>query len=259
MQIHILASGSTGNAVFIELGKKRFLLDAGISNRRIERGLAKVGASVGDLDAVLITHEHTDHIKGLDVLVRKHGIPVYARPAAWQQIPARDRWPAECRCRMDAHMDFGGGVYMECFPVSHDAVDPVGFCFYYQHEKYVLATDTGMITSAMVKAISGARVAVIESNHDLEMLRTGPYPAFLKYRILSERGHLSNLDTGRLLTQVSRGEEMQVFLAHLSQKNNEPDLAEATVSRMLEKNGCRVGQEVILHRTYPDRISSYAG
>lgn len=257
MQIHVLASGSTGNAVFMEIGQRRFLMDAGISNRRIEKGLAEVGVSVGDLDGILVTHEHIDHVKGLDVLVRKHRIPVYARPATWQRIKGRDRWPTECQRVMEQRIDFGSGVHMQCFPISHDAVDPVGFCFYHEDEKYVLATDTGMITPVLVKALSGASVAVIESNHDLDMLRSGPYPPYLKKRILSQQGHLSNVDAGKLLANIPRRERMQVFLAHLSQQNNEPKLAEDTVSSILSSKGCKVGEELVLHRTYPDRISSY--
>ncbi len=255
MQIHILASGSTGNAVFIEMGGRKLLIDAGISNRRIERGLAEVGFKVDNLDGVLITHEHSDHIKGIQVLVKRHHIPIYARPATWAAMPERDKIPRELRRELEDSLNFGG-LKIETFPVSHDAVDPVGFCFYYKKNKWVLATDLGMITQSVAEALAYADVAVLESNHDLEMLAVGPYPEFLKRRIKGKQGHLSNYDAGQILARIPRRHAMNVFLAHLSKQNNLPHLAESTVSDVLCSCGCQIGDDVVLHRTYPDRTVS---
>ncbi len=251
MQLHILASGSTGNSVLIELGGRKLLIDAGISARRIERGLAGVGISVSDLDGLLITHEHSDHIKGIQTLVKKHRLPVYARPATWEAISGQDKIPPECRRELGERLDIGA-VKIVPFPISHDAADPVGFCFYYQNIKWVIATDLGVITRGAAEALAYADVAILEANHDLEMLQTGPYPAFLKQRIRSKHGHLSNHDAGQILAHIPRQRVMQVFLAHLSQQNNHPHLAEWTVSQVLQKSGCEVGEEIVLHRTYPD-------
>lgn len=258
MQVHILASGSTGNAVLIELGDKKFLIDTGISARRIEQGLAGVGVQAGGLDGVLITHEHSDHIKGLDVFIRRHQIPVYARPATWGGIPCRDRLPKECCWDLGESLDFGP-VRVAPFSISHDAADPVGYAFYYKDQKCVLATDMGIVTDIVEQALADTDVLVLESNHDVQMVQNGPYPTFLKKRILGDEGHLSNLQAGKLLSQISRKAKMQVFLAHLSQKNNLPRLAEQTVAEVLFKHDCAVGEEIILHRTHADRTASFVG
>jgi phosphoribosyl 1,2-cyclic phosphodiesterase len=251
MQLHILASGSTGNSVLIELGGRKLLIDAGISARRIEHGLAEVGISVSDLDGLLITHEHSDHIKGIQTLVKRHHLPVYARAATWEAISGQDKLPPECRRELGERLDIGA-VKIVPFPISHDAVDPVGFCFYYQDIKWVIATDLGVITPSAAEALAYADVAILEANHDLQMLQTGPYPPFLKQRIKSKYGHLSNHDAGHILAQIPRQRVMQVFLAHLSQQNNHPRLAEKTVSQVLQQSGCGVGEEIVLHRTHPD-------
>lgn len=251
MQLHILASGSTGNAVLIEMGGRKILIDAGISARRIERGLSEVGIQLSNLDGILITHEHSDHIKGIEVLVRKHHLPVYARPATWGAMRGRDKIPREYRRELGDSLDVGA-IKIVPFAISHDAADPVGFCFYYQQTKWVLATDLGVVTRSVEEALAYADVAILESNHDVEMLQAGPYPQFLKQRIKSSVGHLSNHDAGQLLARTPRQRVMQVFLAHLSQQNNLPPLAERTVREVLEKSDCAVGEEIILNRTYPD-------
>jgi phosphoribosyl 1,2-cyclic phosphodiesterase len=257
MQLHILASGSTGNSVFVELGGRKLLIDAGISARRIENGLKEAGIQLSDLDGVLITHEHSDHIKGIQVLVKRHRMPVYARAATWESISGYVKIPKECRRELGDSLNFGG-LKVVPFSISHDAADPVGFCFYYKNIKWVLATDLGIVTRNVEQALSYADLAVLESNHDTEMLRSGPYPAFLKQRIKGRQGHLSNYDAGQILAHIPRKQVMQVFLAHLSQQNNRPYLAEQTVSQVLQKYGCGVGEEIILHRTYPDCTVSLA-
>ena len=255
MQIHILASGSTGNAVLVEMGGRKILVDAGISCRRIERGLAAVGVTVGDLDGILITHEHSDHIKGVPVLVKKHRVPVYARRATWACMTVAHSLPRECRREIGDKIDFGA-LQVIPFPISHDAVDPVGYGFYYKDYKWVVATDLGMITRSVAEAVAYADVAVLESNHDPQMLQTGPYPYYLKQRIRGKQGHLSNYEAGYLLARIPRVRHMQVFLAHLSQHNNLPQLAERTVSDVLHDHNCAVGEVVVLHRTFPDRTVS---
>ncbi|MDD4775000.1 MAG: MBL fold metallo-hydrolase [Syntrophomonas sp.] len=255
MQIHILASGSTGNSILVEMGDRRLLVDAGISCRRIERGLAAVGMQVGDLDGVLITHEHHDHIKGVPVLVRKHRVPIYARPATWQGMPDGDKIPTECRREIGEKLEFGS-LQVVPFPISHDAADPVGYKFYHQNLKWVVATDLGMINRPLAEALAYSDLAVLESNHDLEMLQTGPYPHFLKQRIRGQKGHLSNHEAGYLLARIPKVRCMKVFLAHLSQQNNLPHLAERTVTDVLRSHDCAVGKDIMLYRTYPDRIVS---
>ncbi|CFX01684.1 Beta-lactamase-like [Syntrophomonas zehnderi OL-4] len=258
MQIHILASGSTGNATFIEMGGHKILIDAGISTRRIEQGLAAVGVKAGELDALLITHEHTDHIRGLDVLVRRYQMPVYARPAAWEKIPCRDKLPDKCCRELGSVLEIGS-MEIEAFATSHDAADPVGFSIRQGRLKCVLATDLGEITPAVEKALAYADTVILEANHDPLMLQEGPYPMYLKKRISGIRGHLSNQQAGEVLARIPRSGVMQVFLAHLSQQNNHPRLALQTVSQVLENRGYKLGEEVLLHRTYPNTTASMRG
>jgi phosphoribosyl 1,2-cyclic phosphodiesterase len=252
MQIHILASGSTGNAAFIEMSGYKILIDAGISTRRIEKGLAEVGFDASQLDAILITHEHIDHIQGLDVLVRRYKVPVYTRPATWEKIPCRDKLPRDCCCELESSLDLGP-IKIEPFAISHDAADPVGFCLLQARAKTVLATDLGLITPTLAEALAYADTLILESNHDPVMLKEGPYPPHLKKRISGPQGHLSNQEAGNLLASVPHNGMMQVFLAHLSQQNNFPHLAMSTVSGILQQKGC---SEIQLRRTHPSSTAS---
>lgn len=257
MQVHVLASGSTGNSVYFQMGKTKILVDAGISTKRIERGLAKIGLKVSELDGVLITHEHTDHIKGLDVLIRKYELPTYTRAKTWERIKCKDKF-SPCCCIEIGETFTIGDIDIEAFNIPHDAADPVGFGFYYQQRKWVLATDFGEITPEVKKAVRNADLLVLESNHDKRMLTDGPYPGFLKRRISSELGHLSNTDAARLICSLPfQNRPIHVFLAHLSKTNNLPELAERTVKDILRENSLLVGEQIILHRTYPNQMSSY--
>lgn len=250
MKVHVLASGSTGNAVLFQFGESKILVDAGISCRRIEHGLQAIGTRAGELDAVLLTHEHTDHIKGLDVFIRKYQLPVFARPATWSKIDCRKKFPGECIKELEGTFSLGK-VLIEPFAISHDAIDPVGFCFYYGKRKAVIATDLGMVSREVEKALSFSDIAVLESNHDPQMLKNGPYPPYLKKRIEGREGHLSNFDTARLLSSVPRHNPMQVLLAHISQQNNHPMLAQQTVSKIMQDSGCEVGREIGIYPTFP--------
>lgn len=258
MQIHVLASGSTGNATFIKIGGANILIDAGISARRIKQGLAAVGTAVEDLDGILITHEHRDHIVGLPTLTRKYRLPVFARPEAWKALDTQSvgrELPEECRRELTDSFDIRD-VKVEPFSIPHDAADPVGFSFYHSNKKCCLATDLGFVTETVKKALAFADALVLEANHDVEMLKQGSYPWFLKKRIMSNRGHLANTDAGWTLARLPRKSHCHVFLAHLSQENNRPDLAEDTVANILAEQGCQLGRDVTLHITYPDRTAS---
>ncbi|HWQ75090.1 MAG TPA: MBL fold metallo-hydrolase [Syntrophomonas sp.] len=255
MQIHILASGSTGNAVFIEMGGRKILIDAGISARRIEQGLAEAGSDPSQLDAVLITHEHIDHIRGLDVLVRRYKMPVYTRPATWDKIPCREKLPRECCRELKAGLNMGV-LKIEAFGISHDAADPVGFSLLQGETKTVLATDLGKITPVVETALAYADHLILEANHDPIMLREGPYPSYLKQRISGPQGHLSNQEAGRVLARVPHKGVMHVFLAHLSQHNNLPHLALGTVNGILQQQGC---DDILVRRTYPASTASLVG
>ena len=255
MQLHILASGSTGNAIFLEIGGAKILVDAGISARRIEKGLRAVGVEPAALDAILVTHEHSDHVSGLPVFTRKFKAPVYARRRTWDAFQPTHYVEADYRRELGTRLDIGG-VRIEPFAISHDAAEPVGYSICCGDLKCVVATDMGCVSERVEQDIAFADVMVFESNHDVAMLRSGPYPEYLKKRILGTRGHLSNLETGRCLARMGKKSGMHVFLAHLSQHNNCPELALSTVEKVLEQQGTRLDQDLFLHLAHPcDTVS----
>jgi phosphoribosyl 1,2-cyclic phosphodiesterase len=253
MQFHVLASGSTGNAVYLEMDGAKILVDAGISARRIKNALSSIGTNVEDLDGILITHEHRDHIGGIATLTKKYRLPVYARPATWNSMYCLADIPDECRCELGDSLDIGP-VKIEPFSISHDAADPVGYNLFQGGFKCSVATDLGFVTDGVKKALSLSDVMVFESNHDLDMLKNGSYPWHLKKRIMSNRGHLSNYDAGWTLARLERQNSTKVFLAHMSKENNRPEIAERTVSEILTEQGC--ASEIELKLTFPDQISS---
>ncbi len=254
MQIHVLASGSTGNATFIEMENTKLLVDAGISTRRIKQSLEKLGTKIEDLDGVLITHEHRDHVNGLTTLLKKYHLPTYARPDTWQSMYCRETLPQDCCRELPDSLDIGK-VKVEPFAISHDAADPVGFRLYSGSTKVSFATDLGFVTPTVKEALALSDVLVLEANHDVEMLKNGSYPWYLKKRIMSNRGHLANTDAGWTLARLNRKAHTDVFLAHLSRENNRPELAEETVAAILTQEGCQLNKDITLHRTYPEQIA----
>ena len=256
MSVHVLASGSKGNAIFMNLGETKILVDAGISARRIQKGLAELGVAVEDLDAIFITHEHRDHVSGLPTLTKKYHLPVYAKHSTWGALYCKEQIPDRCKIELEDSMDIRQ-VKVEPFLLSHDAVEPVGYNLYYHDTKYSVATDLGFVTPTVRDALSLTDILVLESNHDYDMLKSGSYPWSLKRRIMSNKGHLSNQDAGWTLARLDRKNKTRVLLAHLSQENNKPELAESTVSAILKEQGCRVGEDVLLKLTSPDKTVSW--
>lgn len=235
MNVSVLASGSTGNCTLVSEGETHILIDAGISARRIVEGLHRCGVSRADLTAVLITHEHTDHIKGLEVLLRQCAAPVYAvRPVAdalCELVPgARDR---VCVPEPDCAA-FIGETAVTPFLVSHDSAGCCGYRISGVSGSFGCCTDLGVVTEDVRCALTGVDCALIESNHDLTMLRTGPYPAFLKKRIRSEKGHLSNDDAAALAVYLVQTGTGALILGHLSRHNNTPGEALRTVQAALD-------------------------
>ncbi|BBB90231.1 MAG TPA: MBL fold metallo-hydrolase [Methylomusa anaerophila] len=254
MQIHVLASGSTGNAIFVEMNQTKLLVDAGISARRIKNSLDSLGTRVEDIDGVLITHEHHDHVSGLTTLLKKYRLPAYANPDTWLAMSCRQALPDECCLSFKDSLDIGE-MKIEPFSISHDAADPVGYSLYCGEIKCSVATDLGFVTPEVKQSLSLSDVVVLESNHDLDMLKKGSYPWPLKKRIMGNKGHLANTDAGWTLARLPRKARTDVFLAHLSQENNRPDLAANTVGGILAEQRIKLGEEITLHLTYPDRIA----
>ncbi|MBQ7487211.1 MAG: MBL fold metallo-hydrolase [Clostridia bacterium] len=252
-----LASGSAGNCTYVSFGDKRFLIDAGISATKITNALKQLGLSPADLDGILVTHEHVDHVKGIYVFTRKYGVPIYANTGTWHGILKRDPdIPMEYRYAFETGMDFYlGNVNIMPFAIPHDANDPVGYVLRCSGLSAAVATDIGHINDEWVRAVSGSQAVLIEANHNVEMVLAGPYPYHLKQRILSRRGHLCNEDCARVLMQLYANGTQAAYLGHLSGENNTPEVAYDTVSGMLIEAGIRPGEDLALNVARRDQIS----
>ena len=238
MELIVFASGSTGNCCLIRRGGTGVLVDAGISARRIRASLAEAGVSPGELSAILITHEHSDHIKGLSVLLRSAPVPVYAPEAAAACLRRTVEGAQRLVRSIEAEAPLAVGPFeIVAFPTPHDTPQSVGYRVTADGRSVAVATDTGCVTETMLRHLRGADVALIEANHDVVMLRDGSYPPYLKRRILSSRGHLSNDDCARLAAELAASGTRRIVLGHLSRENNLPAVAERTVCRALEGSG----------------------
>ena len=227
MYITTLASGSSGNCILVSEGDTHLLVDCGISCLRIKKALAELGLSPADLAGIFITHEHSDHICGLATLFKQFHLPVYATPGTARQLAYRIAFLEEVLRPVPAGESVVvGDITVVSFPTSHDAAESVGYTFTADGRKAAVVTDLGVVTSRVTEAIQGSHLLVAEANHDPDMLRTGPYPYYLKERILSNQGHLSNAACADLC--VTCGAQ-RVILAHLSAENNSPSLARKTV------------------------------
>lgn len=225
MDICVLASGSGGNATFVRSGRTSVMIDAGLSLKELARRMEASGITPGSVDAVLVTHGHSDHTNGVAVLARRLGCAVYANAATAREAPSLAGAPAGLSHRFTTGGSFEvGGLRVRSFPVPHDAGDTVGFVLEDGAVRAAFATDLGSVTLDVVDALSCCQVVVLESNHDETMLLEGPYPEMLKKRVRGPLGHLSNEDAAGLLSGVSHGDLRHVVLAHLSRTNNIPDL-----------------------------------
>ncbi|MFD1397623.1 MBL fold metallo-hydrolase [Kroppenstedtia eburnea] len=260
MKYSVLASGSSGNALYVETERSRILVDAGLSGKQLENLLRSIDVDPSTLQAILVTHEHSDHVKGLGVFARRYRLPVYMNEATWEnlpsgvgQIPPEQQHVFATLATLELE-----DLTVESFPISHDAAEPMGFCFHHEGARLGLVTDTGYINRRILEKVAGCDALIFESNHDVNMLRMGRYPWNVKRRILSDVGHLSNEDAGWALTEILRGNGEDIFLAHLSQDNNLTELAHLTVKGVLQEQGLRVGQDVRLWETHPDRPTPLA-
>ena len=229
MQITVFASGSSGNCLLVSSGDSNLLIDAGISMRRISAGLTQAGISWQDIGGVLITHEHSDHICGLKTMIRQRSVPIYAPRTVANRLYGMLPGIENCLRFTPVGESFPlAGFQVRAFHTPHDTDESVG----YRVEAdgvFALATDMGHVTDEVFEGLRGADTALIEANHDPEMLRMGPYPAYLKLRILSERGHLSNPDCAELARRLCETGTRRIVLGHLSKENNRPALALDTV------------------------------
>ncbi len=265
MRVCAIASGSSGNCVYVGHGGTQLLVDAGVSGKRIEQALFSLGTAAEALSGILITHEHSDHIQGIGVLARRYGIPLYGT--------------AETLCGMlKGRTNIGhipeellhevvpgdrlwfDGMTVLPFSTSHDAGNPVCYTFEADGCKAALVTDLGMYDERTVAAIAGAQILYLEANHDVNMLLVGTYPYYLKQRILGERGHLSNDTAAKLICEVLHPQLRYVILAHLSKENNLPELAYETVRLELQsavkEKGLLMPELFVANRDVPSRMVS---
>jgi len=250
------SSGSSGNCYLVQSGRTALLVDAGISGRKIHEGLSATGTDPAKLSGLLITHEHIDHIRSIKTLSKKNGIDIYANENTWA---AMNMDVADDRKKMFATGERFqiGDIDIKAFNVFHDATDPVGFSFFHEGRQISIVTDTGCITDDILDEIAGADLLVLEANHDVNMLKIGRYPWFLKQRILGDEGHLSNEAAAEVLLRLLDGSDKarQVLLAHLSKENNFPQMAYQTVKNMLEENDYYIGKHISVDMIVRDEIS----
>lgn len=226
MKITALASGSKGNAYFLQGEESALLIDAGLSARQLRARMAAAGVDETHLVGILLTHEHTDHLRGADVLARSLGIPVVGTGgtlAALKRLCTAGREPSCVRCTAGERFSLDGFA-VEAFSTSHDAAEPCGYAIRHGDLRCTVCTDTGIVTEGAWEALIRADMAVLESNHCPEMLRCGPYPDYLKRRIRSRQGHLSNLHAASCLQYLTDSLHA-AMLGHLSEVNNSPERA----------------------------------
>ena len=253
VSVTVLASGSKGNCTLISSSGTRLLVDAGLSCRELLRRMMVCGESASGIDAILITHEHSDHVGGLHVLAKRLKIPVYMTEATHDAYRKYARDSAGNRITLErlelfhaGHAFNIGDVSVTPFTIPHDAIDPVGFTFRTEGVKVGVCTDLGYMPASVRHHIRGCQVLMIESNHDLEMLRGGPYPWAVKQRVMSRVGHLSNDALADFLTADYDGGAEYVILAHLSEQNNHPEIARMTAERALGEQRNFVRNQLML-------------
>lgn len=238
----MLASGSSGNAAFVATGKTRILVDAGLSGKELARRMAEIGEDPANLDAVLVTHEHCDHVGGLATVAKRFKLRVYTTSQTAPRLDFRGYTPR--LEAIQAGMRFTvGDIEVDSFTIPHDAVDPVGYCFHAEGIKIGIATDLGYVTESIKYHLRGTHALLLESNHDLDMLKVGPYPWPVKQRVMSRKGHLSNAGMAEFLEIDFAPSAANLILGHLSEQNNHPEIV-----RM-------VAEQALLRRSFATRMA----
>ena len=254
-----IASSSSGNSVYIGTEKTKILIDAGLSGKKIQEGLKNIDVDCKDIDAIFVTHEHIDHVKGIGVLSRRFEIPIYATSGTWMSMPE------SVGCIKDKNRKY---VYSskKCiindiclcpFSIPHDANEPVGYSIYDGKRKICVATDMGHVTKEVLSHLEDSNFLLLESNHDVNMLKNGSYPYNIKQRILGKNGHLSNETAGKLAAYlIKQSRNLKgIFFGHLSMENNTPSKAYKTVENILNSENIKIGHDAIVYITPGSHVS----
>lgn len=252
-----LFSGSSGNSIYIASQKTKILIDCGVSGKKIAASLANIGIDASEIDAIVITHEHRDHSHAVGIMSRRYDIPIYANERTWHgMINDIGKVKEENIKYIRTDQEFCiQDICVHPFEIPHDAAEPVGYNFYINQAKITLATDIGHVNERLVNCLEGSDMILLESNHDIEMLKCGSYPYYLKQRILGDRGHLSNEMAGELVAHLAQKGTSRFLLGHLSKENNFPQLAYQTVYNALESRKIKVGYDVLLDVAERDKTS----
>ncbi|MCC5909418.1 MAG: MBL fold metallo-hydrolase [Clostridiaceae bacterium] len=260
MTVHFcsLASGSSGNCHFISNGEEHLLIDAGLSGKRIQNKLQEIGFDPSKLTGILVSHEHHDHICGVGILSRRYNLPIYANEATWGAMETKVGKIQQENIKIfqtEEEMNIGQ-LNILPYNISHDAVEPVGFSVKSNKVKISVTTDLGCINEGIIDKIKDSNLVVLESNHDVDMLKAGGYPYHLKRRILSDFGHLSNEAAGNAIVDLVKKNVKHILLAHLSKDNNFPELAAMTVKNILDTNKITIGKDILVDLPVRDKISN---
>ena len=235
-----LFSGSSGNSTYIETSDSKILVDAGVSCQKITKAIESIGGSISEVDGILISHEHSDHINGIEVITKKYNIPIYATKKTWEAMSKvkineslkRIFWPNE-KFKI-------GDILVLPFSIPHDAADPCAFNLFNGTKKITIATDIGHLDDELIKKMYASDILLLESNYDRDTLLCGPYPYILKKRIQSDVGHLSNEMAGEAIKTLYENGVSNIILGHLSKENNFPELAYQTTLNEINSSSCNL-------------------
>ncbi|MBE7027627.1 MAG: MBL fold metallo-hydrolase [Ruminococcaceae bacterium] len=242
-------SGSSGNSTFLTDGEIKILVDCGANGKYITECLNRIDVYPDEIDAILISHSHRDHVSGAGVISRKYDIPIYTSEETWNDMTRIIGKIPDSNTKVinGGEQFLLGNIKIIPFSTPHDAGGSVGYRFETEKSKVAIATDIGHISYELYENLAGCDCVIIEANHDINMLKDGSYPYYLKRRILSDKGHLSNADAAKLCVMLAKSGTKSLWLGHLSHENNTPDLAYMTVRKALEGEGLRIGSDVALN------------
>ncbi len=255
MRVCNLASGSSGNATYIEGEKSKILVDCGLTEKDLSERLLMLGVNIADIDAVIVSHEHIDHIRSLGTLSKKYGVKIYAHVDEWPAILSKQKNinPASQIAFFDMQFDISG-IKITPIELSHDSEKCFGFSFEENDKKFSILTDLGHTNDRILSQVAGSVLVYLEANYDEERLWANPnYPLTLKRRINSNKGHLSNTSSAKAIEALSKTGTKHVVLSHLSEKNNTPNLAYSTVCGYLDSKGIKPGSDINIDVARQDR------